>query len=300
MADRDWEEGPSAGASDQDNPAGHGSVWEEAVRADDESGDGNATGQRHADREGYASRDGNTGGDGTAGREKNGRESHAREDDRWRPGASQGRGPSRPASDRRQSRPRQPGHGSEVLTDFQRWLLRSSAKNMRREISGQVRKTLGGGRPDRADVWDTATTEIPPEVGESPECQWCPICRAARRMRESGPGLGDQLWTAGDAVAAAVQDAMRAFDSVLTRPAGRAQQSARRDSTGRRQGAAGRDEAGESDVQSADRDEWVAARDAWAAAHGALIADPDDDPDTGPSHALNGEPDGADEPHDRG
>jgi hypothetical protein len=64
-------------------------------------------------------------------------------------------------------------------------------------------------------VWDAATTEVPPEEGEAPECQWCPICRAARRMRESGPGLGGQLTTAGEAVAAAVQDAINAFDSVL-------------------------------------------------------------------------------------
>src|ERR1700722_12407177 len=88
--------------------------------------------------------------------------------------------------------------GSELLTDFQRWLLRSSAKSMRKELTGQVRKTLGGGRPDNTDVWDVATTEIPPEVGESPECQWCPVCRAARRMRDSGPGLGGQLSGAGD------------------------------------------------------------------------------------------------------
>ena len=79
--------------------------------------------------------------------------------------------------------------GADMLSDLQRWLIKSSARSMRKEISGQVRRTFGGGRSSNAsDVWDTATTEIPPEVGESPECQWCPICRAARRMRDSGPG----------------------------------------------------------------------------------------------------------------
>ena len=107
-----------------------------------------------------------------------------------------------------------------MLSDFQRWLLRSSAKSMRKEISGQVRRTFGTGRSERADVWDTATNEIPPEVGESPECQWCPICRAARRMRESGPGLGDHLSTAGDMVSAAVSEALKSVDSVLSRTSG--------------------------------------------------------------------------------
>ena len=71
-------------------------------------------------------------------------------------------------------------------------------------------------------MWDAATTEIPPEVGEAPECQWCPICRAARRIRESGPGIGGQLSGAGDAVASAVQDAISAFDTVLAKAAGTA------------------------------------------------------------------------------
>src|SRR5580698_10456586 len=110
--------------------------------------------------------------------------------------------PERPDS----QRPRQGTPGADMLSDLQRWLIRSSAKSMRKEIGGQVRRTFGGSeRPGPAEVWDTATNEIPPEVGESPECQWCPICRAARRMRDSGPGLGGQLSGAGDAVASAVQ-----------------------------------------------------------------------------------------------
>jgi hypothetical protein len=128
----------------------------------------------------------------------------------------------RSSSDRSSSdRARQSAPGADMLSDLQRWLIRSSARSMRKEISGQVRRTLGGGqRAGSAEVWDTATNEIPPEVGESPECQWCPICRAARRMRESGPGIGGQLSGAGDAVASAVQDAISALDSVLGKAGG--------------------------------------------------------------------------------
>jgi hypothetical protein len=107
--------------------------------------------------------------------------------------------------------------GSDILGEFQRWFIRSSARNMRKEFGGQVRKTLGGGRENAGDVWDTATSEEPLPDGEAPECQWCPICRAARRMRESNPSLSGQISGAGDAVAAAVQDAIKAFDSLLAR-----------------------------------------------------------------------------------
>ncbi len=94
---------------------------------------------------------------------------------------------------------------------------------MRKEIGGQVRKTFSGGRTESIDVWDVATTEIPAEVGESPECQWCPICRAARQFRDSGPGIGGHISGAGSAVAAAVQDAMNAFDTVLSKASGTAE-----------------------------------------------------------------------------
>jgi hypothetical protein len=91
---------------------------------------------------------------------------------------------------------------------------------MRREIEDQVRRTFTGGRKQPEDVWGTATTEPPPNVGESPECAWCPICRAARRMRDSGPGIGSQLTGVSDAVASVVQDAFSAVDGVLSRTAG--------------------------------------------------------------------------------
>jgi hypothetical protein len=98
----------------------------------------------------------------------------------------------------------------------QRWLIRSSAENMRREMGDQFRRAFGGGRDSGGDAWDTATTEPPPEsADEAPECAWCPVCRTARRIRESGSGLGG-LSGAGDAVASAVQEALSAFDAFLS------------------------------------------------------------------------------------
>jgi hypothetical protein len=128
-----------------------------------------------------------------------------------------------PRADRRP----QADRNADLIGDVQRWLIRSSAKNVRRELEDQVRRTLGGQRQDRADVWDVATTEIPPEVGAAPECQWCPICRAARRMRETGPGVAGPLSGAGEAVSTVVQDAIGALDSLLGRSGGR---GTRRDS----------------------------------------------------------------------
>jgi hypothetical protein len=121
----------------------------------------------------------------------------------------------------RPDRRQQADRDTDLIGDVQRWLIRSGARNMRRELEDQVRRTLGGQRQGRADVWDVATTEIPPEVGASPECQWCPICRAARRMRDAGPGVAGPLSGAGEAVATVVQDAIGALDSLLGRTSGR-------------------------------------------------------------------------------
>lgn len=102
------------------------------------------------------------------------------------------------------------GSGPDPVGDFQRWLVRSGA----REISGQIASTLGlggqGGK--RGDVWEHATA---PPPHDPPECAWCPWCRAARSLRESGPGLASHAAAAGEALAGLVQDAMSAVESVL-------------------------------------------------------------------------------------
>jgi hypothetical protein len=107
--------------------------------------------------------------------------------------------------------------GTDITGEFQRWLIRSGARNMRRELTGQFRKTFN--RAEQDNVWGIATTEPPPgPPGEAPECAWCPVCRAARRIRESGPGVGGHLAGAGDVVATAVQEALSAFDAVVSTP----------------------------------------------------------------------------------
>jgi hypothetical protein len=103
--------------------------------------------------------------------------------------------------------------GSDPVGDFQRWLMRSGARGLGREMRGNIRKTFGYGEAGRDDVWESATNE--PEGGESPECEWCPLCRAARKMRESGPGLGSHLASAGGVFATVVQDAVNAFEAVI-------------------------------------------------------------------------------------
>ena len=67
--------------------------------------------------------------------------------------------------------------GQDPIGDLQRWLFRSGARSVSREVSEQIRSMLGvGGAP--ADVWAKATVPA-----EAPECAWCPICRAARVLR---------------------------------------------------------------------------------------------------------------------
>ena len=101
--------------------------------------------------------------------------------------------------------------GQDPIGDFQRWLVRSGARSVSREVSDQIRSALGvGGGP--ADVWARAT--VPP-ADEAPECAWCPICRAARVLRESGPGVSSQMSAAGEAVGVLARDAMSVFESAL-------------------------------------------------------------------------------------
>ena len=104
--------------------------------------------------------------------------------------------------------------GNDPLADAQRWLMRAGARSMANQVADQVRRTVGQERRDRGDVWDTATNEPPP--GESPECQWCPICQAARAARMSGSGsLMSSLADVGGALASMAQDAFSAFEQSM-------------------------------------------------------------------------------------
>ena len=75
----------------------------------------------------------------------------------------------------------------DPIGDFQRWLMKAGAKSIGTRGGGpgevHARRRRGGAK-HADDVWDTATTEE--LTDEPPECQWCPICRAARRYRDSG------------------------------------------------------------------------------------------------------------------
>ena len=104
--------------------------------------------------------------------------------------------------------------GSDPIGDFQRWLMKAGAKSIGRDVAGRMKSTLGGGgRAKNADVWETATTEE--LTDEPPECQWCPICRAARRYRDSGGTAPGQFAGVGDALAGLTRDAFSLFDAAL-------------------------------------------------------------------------------------
>jgi hypothetical protein len=105
--------------------------------------------------------------------------------------------------------------GQDPFGDLQRWIVRSGARGLSREVSDQIRSVLGrSGEP--ADVWARATSP----ADEAPECAWCPFCRAARMLRESGPGVSSQMAAAGEAMTVLAQDALSVFESALA--AGRA------------------------------------------------------------------------------
>lgn len=92
--------------------------------------------------------------------------------------------------------------------------MKAGARSMANQVADQVKRTLGTERRDKGDVWDTATTELPPN--EAPECQWCPVCQAARAARVGGAsGLGAALSGAGTVLSSVVQDAFSAFEQVM-------------------------------------------------------------------------------------
>jgi hypothetical protein len=104
--------------------------------------------------------------------------------------------------------------GSDPVADFQRWMMKAGARSMANQVADQVKRTIGAERRDNRDVWNTATNEPPPT--ESPECQWCPICQAARAARTGGSaGLSARLADAGGALAGVVEGAFSAFEQVL-------------------------------------------------------------------------------------
>jgi hypothetical protein len=110
----------------------------------------------------------------------------------------------------------------DPIGDFQRWLMKAGARSLSRDVANRVRATLGGGASanKHASVWETATTEPPGD--EPPECQWCPICRAARRYRDSGstatPDLGSQLAGVTDVLAGFTKDAFSLFEAAVRNP----------------------------------------------------------------------------------
>ena len=122
--------------------------------------------------------------------------------------------------------------GSDPVLDFQRWLMKAGARSMANQVADQVKRTIGTERRDSGDVWDTATNEAPPN--EAPECQWCPVCQAARAARVGGAsGLGAALSGAGTVLSSVVQDAFSAFEQVMKTQEQNQNRSAERSGTPR-------------------------------------------------------------------
>ena len=106
------------------------------------------------------------------------------------------------------------------LDDLEQRLIRAGARGIGQQLAGQVGRTFG--RHDdsgHGDVWDVATHEDVRAADEPPECAWCPLCRAIRLSRQSGPGLAGHVSGAADALATAAQDALSVLDEILARSA---------------------------------------------------------------------------------
>jgi hypothetical protein len=121
------------------------------------------------------------------------------------------------------------GSGPDPIGDFQRWLLRAGARGMSRNLTNQVRAALGRDQP-KGDVWEAATSE--PAPGEAPECAWCPLCRAARLVREAKPGRDTRVAAVGDALTTVVQDAVSVLDAALAATGRGAAPNGRREDAG--------------------------------------------------------------------
>jgi len=107
-----------------------------------------------------------------------------------------------------------------LASEIQRWLIRTSARNMRDELGDQVKKAFRGSSEGAADTWATATTEPPHAANEPPECSWCPFCRAARLIAHARTGAdshgGPRLSDAADMMSGAIRDALAGLDSILS------------------------------------------------------------------------------------
>jgi len=129
-------------------------------------------------------------------------------------GSSTGSGQPRTSGNGQPGGGRSPSRPSDPVVDFQRWLMKAGARSMANQVADQVKRTIGSERRDKGDVWDTATNEVPPN--EAPECQWCPVCQAARAARMGGAsGLGAALSGAGTVLGSVVQDAFSVFEQVM-------------------------------------------------------------------------------------
>jgi hypothetical protein len=151
--------------------------------------------------------------DGQRSSEQGGGQRGSGQQGRSRSGAAPQRGSTGPGGSWEQ---RAAGLASEI----QRWLIRKSARNMRDELGDQVKKAFRGSGDEPADTWATATTEPPHAADEAPECAWCPVCRAARRLAQARAGAdvrsGPRLSDAADFMAGAMRDAFAGLDSILS------------------------------------------------------------------------------------
>jgi hypothetical protein len=126
---------------------------------------------------------------------------------------------------------------ADLANDVQRWLIKSSARSMRDELGDQVKKAFrsSGSGSNAEDVWSTATTEPPDYLYQAPECAWCPVCRAARRLAQAQSQVpagaaakpGESSRTAGtrtspawagasDVLVGAARDALAGLDAILS------------------------------------------------------------------------------------
>jgi hypothetical protein len=162
-------------------------------------------------------------GQQSSGQQSSGQQSGRRNSDPWSsatrdtsppPGNGQARTNGQPGGRGQAGRGRGSSRGSDPVADFQRWMMKAGARSMANQVADQVKRSLGAERRASGDVWDTATTEVPPT--ESPECQWCPICQAARAARTGNTGgLSARLADAGGALAGVVEGAFSVFEQVM-------------------------------------------------------------------------------------